>query len=1005
MENKVDVSREMKLAGLKKENLRRSCELAHAQSSSIMLLTLQWKDIEDQLDRTMKSVEEKDLEVDLKQRLLEERERVVELKESELASVRSRIEEYDMELERKIEELGSVRSRIEECKGELKCKESELGTIEKKIGECRCEYQLRVGEVNELRKSSDEWSKNLSVKREELSSVEHLIEKRFGELKEQEGLRNCIRDCNEQLELRKSQLSEIENLIELRNKEESDMNSLIQDYREELAVKEHDYYEIKKSIGACNAELESKRKKLKLMKKRLAELHSQEKKLESRQNKARRRIGSKEEELGAVKGKVKLMERQFNALCKCTEERTQELTLKQKQLNSVQESIEKCSKEFKVKEQLLMSIEESLVNCSEELEAKKKNLSSVQNTVEELNNEHLLEELELDLVRSMTSQYFNDLRQKEHHFNSLKNSLKEHMDGLEVKEKQFEERVNKFELKETHFNSMQEATEQKSKKVEKLEKQLTSIHRPQVKQPESLGASEDMGPLCPNLQSCTMGDGRILQFLMNEHLKKHDIFLGKISTAVKGASDPAKLVLDTMQGFYPTRLQEKQTDYDLNVIRRSCILLLEHLLSLSPQITPQVRDEAMKLAGEWKAKMKATGDNSLEVLGFLHLLAAFGLASDFDGNELHKLLDTVVPHQQGPGLLQGLGITNELPVNHILPSEEQTEQSDHIPVSNTIDSPSANRLQFSTMIEGRHDLTTTEVSAVLSMSPDPANFVLDLIRGSYYDNRKKGAIGIEEGVVRNYILLLERLKEVLPKITSRVKAQAMELAFAWKCKMRIVTENSLEVFGFLQLLATYELVAAFDREEILKLLFTVAHLKQAPEICMALGFADVVPDIVQNLIGRNQHIEAVRFICAFKLTDTISPESVFQHLLKHIQTSASNMYKDGNNFYDAKAANQPATAPMILPQQGEQNNSSSASSSGRRNQSHQQNSKKRPRTDPLLKRNYGPILPAPVNPPTGSPGGWVHIGGSQMRGTANTGGQQSNVLGNQYPHFFQPKQN
>ncbi|KAH7571983.1 hypothetical protein JRO89_XS04G0180100 [Xanthoceras sorbifolium] len=442
MENNVDVSREIELAELKKETLRMSFELANAQANSIMLFTLQWKDLEDQLDSTMKSIEEKGLEVDLKQKSLEERERAVELKEIELASLQSRIEECDMLLERKIEELRSVRSRIEGCKGELKCKESELGSIEKKIGDRHCEYQLRVGEIDELRKSSDELSKKLSVKREELSSVEELIEKRLGELKEHEELRKCIRDC-----------SDDEQVLELRKSTQLSENTLI-------------------------------------------------------------------------------------------------------------------------------------------------------------------------------------------------------------------------------------------------------------------------------------------------------------------------------------------------------------------------------------------------------------------------------------------------------------------------DSPPANPLQFvTTVIEGSSDLMPAEVSAVLSVSPDPAKFVLDLIRGSYYDNQKKrGRADIQQVI-------------------------AMVLAFEWKRKLRIVTENSLEVSSFLQLLITYELVTAFDKDEILRLLFTVSHLKQVPEICMALGFADVVPGFVHNLIKRN-----------------------IQH-----------MKGKNTNFGDSAPPNESASAPMILPQQGDHQNNSS-SSSGLGNQSRQQNSKiKRPRPYPSLKRNR-PMLPAPVNPPTG---GWV----------------------------------
>ncbi|KAK4851357.1 hypothetical protein QYF36_014473 [Acer negundo] len=896
MGNNIDVSRELELAGLKKQSLERACEVAHSQSNSIMLLTLQWKELEEHLNKTMKSVEEKGIEVDSKLKLLEERERVVELKESELVSVQTRIEECNGELESKIKELGSVQRSIEECNGEIEGKETELGSIRRRIEECSCEFRKREGELDVLRTSVSDWTEKLSLKNEELRSIEGLIEKlecngeleskikKLGlvrrsieecngeiegkkteldsirrrikecscEFRKREGeldvLRTSVSDWIEKLELKQNQLSETERLIEVHKEkfdlEEQSIKTLIQDFNEELEAKEHDYNEIKKSIQACNKELETKREKLKLTEKRLAELHSQVGKLESLKNNARRRIDSTEKKLSAMKGElrrygndIELREREFNALCKYTDECNEELTLKQQQLNLVHDSIEKCTKELKEKEELSMSIEKTLVKCSEELEQKKKQLGSVQNSLGELSDEHLSEELELDLVRSMTSQVYKELKEKEQHFNSLENSVKERVQDLEVKEAQFEERVKK---------------------------------RVQVKieQPESLGASEGIE------------NGRILQMLMNEHLKKADFFLSEISSALERAHDPAKLVLDAMQGFYPKHLLGKKTSPDLIVIRRTCMLLLQRLLIVSPLIIPQVRDAAMKLAGEWKEKMRVVADNPLEVLGFLNLVAAFGLASDFDGNELGKLLDIADPLKQEPELYHALGITDQLYVNQIVPSQIRIEQSEHITVVSKTTMPK-------------------EVSAALLVSLDPAKHVLDLIQGSYSENKKEGT-NIEEGIMRNYILLLEQLQEVLPKINPQVKAQALKLAVKWKSKMRAVAENSLEIFGFLQFLATYELVVSFQREEIFELLFPVAHLKQALKICTALGFVDMVPDFVRILIDRNRLIDAIRFICSFKLMNNISPVPVIKKYMENVDISAANIYKEGNYSLDVK---------------------------------------------------------------------------------------------------------
>ncbi|KAK2637604.1 hypothetical protein Ddye_025399 [Dipteronia dyeriana] len=601
---------------------------------------------------------------------------------------------------------------------------------------------------------------------------------------------------------------------------------------EALEAKECKYDEIKKSIQACNEELETKREKLKLTEERLAELHSQVGKLESLENNARRHIDSMKGKLRRYGNDIESREREFNALRKYTDECSEELTL-----NSVQDLIEKCTKELNEKEQLTMSIEKALVKCSEELEQKEKQLGSVQNSVAVLSDEHLSEELELDLVRSMTSQVYEELKEKEQHFNSLENSVKERVQDLAVKEKQFEEHVK--------------------------ERVQVKIEREEI-----LGASE------------VVGNGRILQMLMNEHLNKADLFLSEISSSLEGAQDPAKLVLEAMHGFYPKGLQEKEMSSSVIVTRRTCILLLQHLLIVSPLINPQVRDTAMKLAGEWKENMRVVADNPLEVLGFLNLVAAFGLATDFDGNELRKLLDIADPHKQAPELYHALGIEDQFYVNQIIPSQIRTEQSEHIPVVSNTTMPK-------------------EVLAALSVSPDPAKLVLDLIQESYSENKKEGT-DIEEGVIRNYILLLEQLQEFLPKINPQVKAQAMKLAVEWKSRMRAVAENSLEIFSFLQLLATYELVASFQREEIFKLLFPVAHLKQAPKICTALGFADMASEFVWILIERNQLIKAIRFICSFKLMDSISPVPVFKKYMQDVDTSASNILKEGNYSLDAK---------------------------------------------------------------------------------------------------------
>lgn len=210
------MEKDLEVAGLKKEKLARTYEIAHAEAKSIVSFTVQWKYLEDHLHKMMKSAEEKSLEVDKKMKLLEEREWVVDLRESELALVSSRIEECNGELESKVRELESVRKSIEECRVELEAKEIELRSVRMKVEECGSDFEKRRGELDKLVSSVSDWAEKLSGKKEELRLVEDLVEKFT---RERESLRDGIQVCDEKLELKRSQLSEVEMLFEVRKEE------------------------------------------------------------------------------------------------------------------------------------------------------------------------------------------------------------------------------------------------------------------------------------------------------------------------------------------------------------------------------------------------------------------------------------------------------------------------------------------------------------------------------------------------------------------------------------------------------------------------------------------------------------------------------------------------------------------------------------------------------------------------------------------------------------------
>lgn len=74
----------------------------------------------------------------------------------------------------------------------------------------------------------------------------------------------------------------------------------------------------------------------------------------------------------------------------------------------------------------------------------------------------------------------------------------------------------------------------------------------------------------------------------------------------------------------------KNQEFGENLLGRSCIVLSELLLKASPEINPQVRDEAMKLASDWKSKITAATENRFAAFGLLYFIASYRFGPTVD---------------------------------------------------------------------------------------------------------------------------------------------------------------------------------------------------------------------------------------------------------------------------------------------------------------------------------------------------------------------------------------
>ncbi|GAY63042.1 hypothetical protein CUMW_222430 [Citrus unshiu] len=269
------------------------------------------------------------------------------------------------------------------------------------------------------------------------------------------------------------------------------------------------------------------------------------------------------------------------------------LVLKREELSLVQKSINKCQVDQKKK------------NVSEEIELKAMKLGEVQRSVEEREKQLALKESKISSIQSMIEEYEEEIKAKEkscdevkkEELSSIKNEIAEYSNEVELKRNELnliQHAANKlqFDLIQTMDIGYLGELKEKEKLFDSLKKGLEDCFQDlelQVKteEPENLTR-----------------EGRNLQLLLNEHLQKHDLIFGKIFNTIKRARDPASLVLGAMSGFYPPHSRERDVEFQVGIIRSSCILLLEQLSTVAPEINAQVRDEALKVAGDWKKKMR-----------------------------------------------------------------------------------------------------------------------------------------------------------------------------------------------------------------------------------------------------------------------------------------------------------------------------------------------------------------------------------------------------------------
>ncbi|XP_045818164.1 FRIGIDA-like protein 3 [Trifolium pratense] len=495
---------------------------------------------------------------------------------------------------------------------------------------------------------------------------------------------------------------------------------------------------------------------------------------------------------------------------------------KEEELETLSRKIDECSKEIKTKK--------------EELDATKMFISG---KVEELYSERS------NLQKVMSKRKTDQCAQMKD-FESTKKQVEGREKELESKQEEFEGRVREFESKKKYFKSQVKKLRSKEKLIERRVNELESEKNHFESQVEEFESKE-------KLFERRVHDLKLFKIHFESQLmelkSKEKQFEGRMKE------------LESKEKHFEVRLKE----FELK--ERHFEGRMREVKSKEEDFESRVREFESK-EQQFKGRVREFEVKRLE----LQLKELKSKGNKFEG----QVRDLESMQNNFDGQLKELELRDNEYEALIKSFEEELESDDQL--SPTIDGRSFRLFPIEEFDELESDGNGVLVN-LLASSSDPSKDVLDIIQYPLIPQCKGDNVVI---IDECHIVLLEKLMRISPHVKPHVREEAMKLALNLKAYIGENTENSVPVLGFLLLLSIYGLVSSFDEDEVLKLFGFIAQHKIAVELFGTMGLAHKISDFVQNLIRKQQHIEAVRFICAYSMANKNQSVDL---LREHMQNS------------------------------------------------------------------------------------------------------------------------
>ncbi|KAL9233269.1 hypothetical protein vseg_008290 [Gypsophila vaccaria] len=845
-------------------------------------------------------IEERMRELEMKEKGLEERFKAVELREISLKDGLSELDVKKREVENGFRELKLRTDQVDKW-----CEDVELR--EEKVEECCGAVNLekenirkRCTEVLRKEKELTEWSQRLGVKERQIDQC----------LKELELKKKRIDERRESLELWEREINEgrpapewEETQVRMWCSEMVSKQKQVEGLLLELVVKETEMTERSKALDLkeklvdehCMAEelrekeTDERCEEIEFEKGRIKEQVLELERRESEISVRLKEVELKESAVIEHSRALKLKEREIDGLNKDVESKHRGLVFEENRISRVRMELDRRKREQELKDNKL----------NEDIDTLKARERLINNRFLELNStEAKMKELntgfeELEAKKKLVKEYSDQI-------NLFEKLIKDKELGLKYKEKQICESREALELKEKQNREHSEALKLRQKAIEEkdltLELKETEFLKHCQEHESRVKLTTDV-PLMDTEQladELRVDDGETLQLLLNDRVDEH-CFMGEaIRKALKSYDDAPGLVLSALNGFFPPHLRKCDVAYTTSTVRSSCVLLLEKLMNMRPEICCNVKTKAEDIACLWRRKMDENGESRIVVLGFLLLLVVYRLTPQFDRDELKRLWEIVDQHRLASRLRFELDLFEEYEENGVF-SQPETGQghsgsvdTDDGNLCSEIKSVCSNMdakclrsyLNYHVM---DHKLFSQTIADALKSAPDPPMLVYKVLQTfnlprSNTVNKTSCIILLEQLLklqkyqpYRNPLGKIEQALNPRLHISKDMKINAFAFASRWKHRLTQDQEGlkPLEVYGFLLFLASFNITTIYDRDELLQLFkvlydaLPVYWPEENLHLCRALGLTKKIPCLIKSLIKEDNRLQAAKYICAF----------------------------------------------------------------------------------------------------------------------------------------------